>query len=241
MFRQMGNRPLPSLAKNCQYAYDTMIEVLSYGILLCQFHGIPYCNFYPNLTSFTTCLHFIYLFIFAFFAVFPLIFHYTDLLRPPFTTDRNANHSSFSSQPITSGLKTTNNTTLQFANQHTDQSLATQLTSYYHLTLTMQHKLPKRPSATTIVLLIQTTVSTTTNFAPTINFHQVNHNDDVTRLLSMDLTITLLKMSLEQLIFTFNLNEFSPEGGQVVKWSRVHLKTRKMKEKGTEEEKTTRK
>ena len=125
MFRQIGNRPLPSLAKNCQYAYDTMIEVLSYGIMLCQFHGMPYCNFYPNLISFTTCLHFIYLFVFAFFAFFPLIFHYTDLLRPPFTTDRNAPITLHfpHSHAMTSGLKTTNNTTLQFANQHTDHSL----------------------------------------------------------------------------------------------------------------------
>ena len=33
----------------------------------------------------------------------------------------------------------------------------------------------------------------------------------------MGLTSALLNMSLEQLIFTFNWNEFSTEGGQVVK------------------------
>ena len=121
MFRQIANRPLPSLAKNCQYAYDTMIEVLSYGIMLCQFHGMPYCNFYPNLISFTTCLFTVYLFIrFSFFRFFSFDFP----LHGPTTTaiyngSKRTNHSSFSSQQD----KTTNNTTLQFANQHTDHSL----------------------------------------------------------------------------------------------------------------------
>lgn len=64
----------------------------------------------------------------------------------------------------------------------------------------------RRQSAETTVLLIQTIVSRTTNFTPTISFHQVHHNDVIKRFLSMESTKTLLNMSLECYnIFSFSI------------------------------------